>query len=150
MRCFLTFVLILAFSFPCLAQKGGKTEGQREGGGRSGIMEALELTPTQREEFMQLRREFRLKDSVNFANLNRLRGELLDESAKSVVDTAQINKIAYEISQVHLTLSLNMSKNVRKVKEILTNEQFERFIEHRKNRNHRNFAKKRGENKQNQ
>jgi len=163
MRKILCIILIFAFAFPIFAQRGGGGNnesgsggghrgggGGSRGGGNAAFMETLELTPEQREVYMEIRREHRERNSVNFINLNRLRNELLVESAKDVSDSAQINRIVYDISQQHLALSLNMYQNIRKLKEVLSNEQFERFIEHRKNRINRNVTRNRNENKQNE
>ncbi|MCL2845381.1 MAG: periplasmic heavy metal sensor [Chitinivibrionia bacterium] len=153
MKKILSFILILALTFTCFAQQqqqrrgGGENEG---GQNRVRFIETLDLTPAQREAFVELRREFRAKDSDNFANLDKLRNELIDEAAKNVVDSAQISRIVSEIGNLHLALSVNMYQNIRKVKEILTEEQFQRFIEHRKSRINRNVARNRGESKQNQ
>lgn len=153
MKKILSFTLILALTFTCFAQQqqqrrgGGENEG---GQNRVRFIETLDLTPAQREAFVELRREFRAKDSDNFANLDKLRNELIDEAAKNVVDSAQISRIVSEIGNLHLALSVNMYQNIRKVKEILTEEQFQRFIEHRKSRINRNVARNRGESKQNQ
>lgn len=153
MRRFLGVILVLALIFPCFAQQQQQQQrkgNSGEGGNRSSFIETLDLTPSQREAFIELRKNFRGGDSINFANLNKLRSELIDESAKEVIDSAKISRIASQIAEQHFALSIKLSENIKKVKEILNQEQFERFIEHRKSRIVRNFKQNRGESKQNQ
>ncbi|MCL1945735.1 MAG: hypothetical protein FWF51_01085 [Chitinivibrionia bacterium] len=132
-------ILILFFGglFLCFAQ-------------RTDFQATLELDEQQKEAFSKLKEESRAENSLIFSEIKALRGELLDESAKEIVDTAKINEIADEIGKLHSLLSVNMSKNIQRTKEILTEEQFGKFIEHRKSRNNKNFSQKRGQKQQKQ
>ena len=134
-----SIILILIFSglFLCFAQKGN-------------FITTLDLDERQKEAFVKLKEESRSENALIFSELKALRGELLDESAKETIDTAKINDIADDIGKLHFALSVNTSKNIQRTKEILTKEQFEKFIEHRKSRNNNNFMQKRRQSQQKQ
>jgi len=137
MRNSVILTLVFGGLFICFAQ-------------RVDLKTALDLDWHQAEAIDKLREENRAENSAIYSKLKTLRGELLEESAKETADTAKINQIADEIGKQHSILSMNMYKNIQKTKKILTEEQFDKFIEHRKSRNNNNFTKKRGQSKQNQ
>jgi hypothetical protein len=110
---------------------------------RQSISTILGLTPQQEEDFAKLRKTSASRDSIHFVKLRELRENLLDESAKEKPDAEKINEISLEIGKIYSILSLNLSKNIQEIKNLLTNEQFEKFIEHRKNKANRSFNKKR-------
>jgi Spy/CpxP family protein refolding chaperone len=146
MRSIAVLITIFATVFACFSQEEQPKQPQKQ---REGLKSVLNMTPEQEEEFTKIRKESRSQDSVYYANLQRLRTNLLDESAKPKPDKAKINRIADEIGKQHSQLSRNMYSRIQKVREILTQEQFEKFIQYRKDRNNKNFRQKDGQSKQN-
>ena len=139
-RFFVISAFLLTFSVSLFAQEPQVNDALDAVSRGRGFFETLDLTRQQREAFRNLRQEVRARDSVIFINLDKLRGRLLDASSRAEVNLDEIQRIVYNISREHASLSMSMYYNIRKVKDILTPEQFGRFIEHSKSRNIRVFT----------
>lgn len=102
-----------------------------------GMKEYLGLSAEQDQKMRGIQELCRVEDSICFKKLDELRRQLFIEAGKEKPSAEKINSIADEIGLQHSTLVLCLANQVRVVKTILTQEQFDKFVGYRKNKGKR-------------
>jgi len=106
------------------------------------ISDVLNLTARQKAELGKFKSSYYSQDSAYFAKLEILRVNLIRESAKPNPNLEELNKTYAEIGQYSAELAKHFSARIREMRVILTDEQFEKFIEYGKNKKFGNFNPK--------
>jgi Spy/CpxP family protein refolding chaperone len=105
------------------------------------ISNVLNLTSRQKAELGKLKSINYSQDAAYFAKLQNLRVKLIRESAKQNPNSEELNKVCAEIGQCNTELAAHFSMRIREMKNILTDEQFEKFVEYSKNKMFGDFNK---------
>jgi len=100
---------------------------------RGNMKEHLGLNAEQEEQMKDLKVFCRTEESRCFERLSQLRSNLFEEARKDNPDEKKLGEIAEEIGKQHSLLALCLARQIQEVKKILTQEQFEKFIELRQN-----------------
>ena len=106
------------------------------------MSDVLNLTARQKAELGKFKNNYYSQDSAFFAKLETLRVNLIRESAKPNPNIEELNKTYAEIGQYSSELAKHFSVRIQEMRVILTDEQFEKFIEYSKNKTFGNFNPK--------
>ncbi len=90
---------------------------------------ALGLSQAQQDQLKQQRKEMREKMKAGFEAAKALRHKMKDEFLKAKPDQTALEGYADQIAQQHKQMIKNSISNIMKIKQILTPEQFKKFLE---------------------
>lgn len=89
----------------------------------------LGLTQAQQDQIKQLHKDMREKMKAGFEAAKALRQKMKDEFLKASPDPAALEGYADQMAQQHKQMITNRIANTFKMKQILTQEQFKKFLE---------------------
>jgi Spy/CpxP family protein refolding chaperone len=89
----------------------------------------LGLTPNQKDQMKALRKDGQDKMKADFESMKALRQKIKDEFLKATPDPAALDGYADQMAQFHKQMVKNRFANLFKAKQILTQDQFKKFLD---------------------
>ncbi len=102
----------------------------------------LGLTQDQKDQMKALRKEGQEKMKADFESVKALRQKIKDEFLKATPDPAALDSYADQMAQFHKQMIKNRFANIFKAKQILTQDQFKKFLDMQQQWGKRGFQKK--------
>jgi Spy/CpxP family protein refolding chaperone len=102
----------------------------------------LGLNQNQKDQMKAVRKENREKMKTDFEATKALRQKIKDEFLKPNPDPAALDRYADQMSQLHKQMIKNRFAGIFKTKQILTPEQFTKFMDMRQHRGKGDHNKK--------
>jgi Spy/CpxP family protein refolding chaperone len=109
-------LILLCILLPLYSQEGR--------GNRPTLRETLELNEEQVQKLSELRKEHRIATQNLNRELKELRTQLFDE----YTDSEKVAALAKKTGEIHVALTKKMADHVGQIAEVLSREQFQKFI----------------------
>lgn len=146
MKHFTMTALALISCLTLLPAQGGRGNGKGNGEGRGAKMaQELNLTQEQQDQLKALKTESKDSHKSDREAFKAKKSELNDLLKASSVDKRAIDSKIKEISALTEKKMQNRVEHLLKVKEILTPEQFEKFLEMKEERMKQHGSKGKGQ-----